>query len=102
MVTAHAKMREMKPITEAAFHALVVQLPSQLWCCDEGVMHVWNQYDHVPLFLVHTLLLTAMTVFAQFHVMAMMKKHNSGGEQEMDEVHPSHLPSCSGASMTRA
>jgi truncated hemoglobin YjbI len=44
MVAAHAKMREMKPITEAAFHALV------------------------------------------FHVMAMMKKHNSGGEQEMDEV----------------
>jgi hypothetical protein len=44
MVTAHAKMRDMKPLSESAFHALV------------------------------------------FHVMSMMKKHESGGEQEMDEV----------------
>jgi hemoglobin len=44
MVAAHANMRDMKPITEAAFHAIV------------------------------------------FHVITVMKKHNAGGEREMDEV----------------
>jgi hemoglobin len=44
MVAAHANIREKKPLTEAAFHALV------------------------------------------YHVMKMMKKHKSGGQQEADEV----------------
>lgn len=44
MADAHKKMREMKPITEAAFHALC------------------------------------------YHVLTTMKKHNAGGDKEIEEV----------------